>query len=56
MTLSLSAARAKPYISGADWGRSATKIGGSLGRGRNTEPPIGIEPMTYALRVRRSTD
>ncbi len=27
----------------------------ALTRG-NSEPPIGIEPMTYALRVRCSTD
>ena len=26
----------------------------SRGEGRSVEPPIGIEPMTYSLRVNRS--
>ena len=26
-----------------------------LCRGRSAEPPIGIEPMTYSLRVNRSS-
>lgn len=35
------------------WG--VTRTGHDVTAGRTSEPPVGVEPTTYALRVRRST-
>ena len=44
---------ARSTTDGAGRGRWAAR---RAGRRRSPEPPMGIEPMTFSLRVRRSTD